>query len=77
MEHEWGKYSIVLRLKNCTGNIIDLSIVNPQVNNKEIAKAQVALTIDFKFKNQRSRTIAQAIDMVVRQRTISTGYYDL
>ena len=75
--NEEGKPCLVLRFKNCTGNIIDLSSTDQQVSKKEIAKGQVALTIDAKFKNQRSRTIGQAIDMVIRQRTISQGYFDV
>ena len=75
--NEDGKPCLVLRFKNCTGNVIDLSTAEHHVSDKEVAKGLVALTIDHKFKNQRSRTVAQAIDMVIRQRTISQGFYDV
>ena len=71
-----GKPCLILRFKNCTGNVIDLSEKAHIVNKTEFAKSQVALSIDYAFKNQRSRTISQAIDMVIRQRTISSGYFD-
>ena len=70
------KPCLILRFKNCTGNVIDLSENAHIVNKTEFAKSQVALSIDYGFKNQRSRTIAQAVDMVIRQRTISSGYFD-
>jgi len=71
-----GKPCLIIRLKNCTGNIIDLSYTSKQASKKEVAKGEIVRSVDFTFKNQRSRTIAQAIDMVIRQRTISSGYFD-
>ena len=71
-----GKSCLIIRLKNCTGNIIDLTYTSKQASKKEVAKGTIVRSVDFTFKNQRSRTIAQAIDMVIRQRTISSGYFD-
>lgn len=42
----------------------------------EIAQAKIALSIDEMFKNQRSRTVQQVLNMVLRWRIISNGYYD-
>ena len=42
----------------------------------EHVKVQAALSIDPEFKNKRRRTIAQALMMTLRQRTISQGFYD-
>jgi len=71
-----GKPCLGLRFKNCTGNIIELDDKQHVVNQVEFAQAQIALSIDSQFKNQRNRTVTQAIDMVLRQRTISMGYFD-
>ena len=71
-----GKPCLLVRFKNCTGNIIDLDDVQHNVTETEMAQAQIALSIDSQFKNQRNRTVTQAIDMVLRQRTISMGYFD-
>ena len=71
-----GNPCLVLRLKNCTGNMIDLENSNVTVSDMELARGHVTLSVDEHFKNQRSRTIAQAIDMVIRQRTIASGFYD-
>ena len=46
-----GNPCLVLRLKNCTGNLIDLSNTKINVSNRELAKGQVALSIDHHFKN--------------------------
>ena len=64
--NEDGMPCLVLRFKNCTGNIIDLSSSNQDVSDKEYIKGAIAINIDHKFKNQRSRTVAQAIEMVIR-----------
>ena len=56
--------------------MIDLENSHLTVSDMEIARGFVALSVDYSFKNQRSRTIAQAIDMVIRQRTIASGFYD-
>ena len=71
-----GNLCILLRFKNCTGNIINLEDERQEVSETELALATLVLSIDPKFKNQRTRTITQAIEMVLRQRTISSGYYD-
>lgn len=71
-----GNPCLLLRFKNCTGNIIELDDKQQKVTDHEFAQAQIALSIDSQFKNQRNRTVTQAIDMVLRQRTISMGYYD-
>ena len=68
---EDDKSFLKLRFKNCTGNIIDLSENDNEVIKVGEDEAKVALSIDYRFKNQRRRTIAQAIEMVIRQRTIS------
>ena len=57
---------LLLRFRNCTGNIIDLSDRLVEVSQEELALAQMALSIDDKFKNQRKRTIKQAVEMVLR-----------
>ena len=57
---------LLLRFSNCTGNIIDLSDRLGEVSQEELALAQMALSIDDKFKNQRKRTIKQAVEMVLR-----------
>ena len=42
-----GKPCLVLRFKNCTGNIIDLDDKkHPKVTPTELAKARMALSID-------------------------------
>ena len=56
--------------------MIDLENSNLTVSIMEIARGRVALSVDHSFKNQRSRTIAQAVDMVIRQRAIASGFYD-
>ena len=53
-----GEPCLILRLKNCTGNLIDLTNTKICVDDQEISRGQVALSIDYHFKNQRSRTIA-------------------
>jgi len=71
-----GKPCLFLRFKNCTGNVIELDDKQHNITQNEFAQAQIALSIDSQFKNQRNRTVTQAIDMVLRQRTISMGYFD-
>ena len=70
------KLCLVLRFKNCTGNVINLTNKEPLVDAAELTKAQVTISIDPTYHKSRSRTVRQAIDMVVRWRTIGTGYYD-
>ena len=67
---------LVLRFKNCTGNVIDLTKKEPFIDAAELAKAQMAISLDSTYKKSRSRTVRQAVDMVLRWRTIGTGYYD-
>jgi len=49
-----GKSCLVIRLKNCTGNIIDLSYSTKSASKKEVAKGEIIRSVDFIFKNQRS-----------------------
>ena len=51
------KLCLVLRFKNCTGNVIDLSNKKPFVEASELAKAQLAISIDPTYKKSRSRTV--------------------
>jgi len=75
-------HHLILRFKNCTGNVIDFSEMNMNRDMSELelaeeqVKVQAALSIDPEFKNKRRRTIAQALMMTLRQRTISQGFYD-
>ena len=73
-----GQKILLLRLKNCTGNIIIFSEKNPVSNcdTAELTQSQIALSIDPGFKNARNRTIRQAVQMVARQRIVKKGYYD-
>jgi len=71
-----GKPCLLLRFKNCTGNTVLLDDKQHKVTENEFAQAQIALSIDSQFKNQRNRNVTQCIDMVLRQRTIAMGYYD-
>ena len=54
---EESKTCLLLRLKNCTGNVIQLDEELPVVGPLEIAQAQIAISTDSLFKNQRSRTV--------------------
>ena len=54
---EESKTCLLLRLKNCTGNVIQLEDELPVVGPLEIAQAQIAISTDKMFKNQRSRTV--------------------
>lgn len=54
---EESRTCLLLRLKNCTGNIIQLEDELPVVGPLEIAQAQIAISTDKLFKNQRSRTV--------------------
>ena len=54
-----GKSSLILRFKNSTGNVIDLSNNNDEKISEYIEnEAKIALSVDYRFKNQRRRTIA-------------------
>ena len=75
-EREEAKTCLLLRFKNCTGNQIRLDCEQPRIGREEIAEAQISLSVDNMFKNQRTRTVKQVADMVLRWRTISSGYYD-
>lgn len=52
-----GKPCLLLRFKNCTGNVIHLDDRAHSVSENEFAQAQIALSIDSQFKNQRNRTV--------------------
>ena len=71
-----GKSCLFLRFKNCTGNLINLTDELIDVDMSDFIIAQLALSIDPMYKKSRSRTVKQAINMVLRWRTISLGYYD-
>ena len=51
---------LILRFKNCTGNVIDFSTKSPEfkLTMEDKTRAQAALSVDYQFKNQRRRTIA-------------------
>ena len=51
------KTCLLIRLKNCTGNIIRLEYEKPNVKPIEIATSQISLSLDEMFKNQRNRTV--------------------
>ena len=71
------QFVMVLRFFNCTGNFIDLTECDEnEVSWEEFVKAKIALSVDESFKNQRRRTVAQAIVMALRQRVVSSGFYD-
>ena len=71
------KFCIILRLTNCTGNVIDLS-ENPKkvVTEDAIKKGRTAISIDETFKKKRMRSVHQVVTMVVRQHIISQGFFD-
>ena len=72
-----GKAKLFLRFKNCTGNVIDLTNTEPIVVDPfEMAKSQLTLSVDPTFKEIRCRTVQKVVNMVLRWRTISTGYFD-
>lgn len=52
-----GNPCLLLRFKNCTGNIILFDDKQHKVTDNEFAQAQIALSIDSQFKNQRNRTV--------------------
>ena len=43
--------SLLIRLRNCTGNIIDLQAEPLEVSEEELAVSRLTLSIDPKFKN--------------------------
>ena len=51
-----GNYSLVLRFKNCTGNIINFSDKRVPTQ-EELQKAEIALSIDKKFYDNRHRQV--------------------
>ena len=67
-ESNEGSPCLILRFKNCTGNIIDLDEDKKELELTKLERvsAQIALSIDSEFKHQRTRRISQAIDMVTR-----------
>ena len=65
-----------MRLKNRTGNLIDLEPLKIEPSPVDILQGEIALSLDPQFKDQRNRTVAQALNMVVRQRTLGSGFYD-
>ena len=66
------KSCIILRLANCTGNVIDFSEQpGREVTEKALMLAKTALSIDSRFKCQRQRSIDQAVTMATRHRIIS------
>ena len=57
MQTDTGK-ELHLRFKNCTGNEIILSKETiEEVDPSEQLTSQIALSIDYQFKNQRHRTV--------------------
>ena len=61
-----GQRLLILRLKNRTGNMIDLDPRRAEPSPLEVFQGQLALSLDPRFKAQRNRTIVQALNMVVR-----------
>ena len=61
-----GRHLLILRLKNRTGNMIDLDPKKVEPSTLEIFQGQLALSLDPRFKAQRNRSIVQALNMVVR-----------
>ena len=57
---------LILRLKNRTGNMIDLDPKRAEPSPLEVFQGQLALSLDPRFKAQRNRSIVQALNMVVR-----------
>ena len=51
-----GRACIILRLSNCTGNLIDLS-KNSEVSEEALTLSQIALSVDEGFKRTRRRTL--------------------
>ena len=51
------KTCLFLRFKNCTGNIIDLTIAEPKVDPFEMEQSKLTLSIDPLFKKVRNRTV--------------------
>ena len=53
-----GKLCLILRIKNCTGNVVDFDESNkPQLSLADSVLAYFPISIDSEFKNQRKRTI--------------------
>ena len=72
-----GKLCLILRIKNCTGNLVSLDENNQaKFSLADSVLAYFPLSVDSEFKNQRKRSIIQAIIMVLRWRIISQGYFD-
>ena len=53
-----GNLCLLLRFKNCTGNVIDFQAETLEVSEQELALSHLTLSIDPKFKNQRTRTVS-------------------
>lgn len=68
---------LLLRFRNCTGNIIKLDNKPvKEVDAVEKLRAEMTLQVDNAFLHTRHRKIKQTVDMVLRWRTIATGYFD-
>ena len=61
-----GQRLLILRLKNRTGNMIDLDPTRTEPSPLEVFQGQLALSLDPRVKAQRNRSIVQALNMVVR-----------
>ena len=42
---------LVLRFKNCTGNVINFQTTDVVATEKDLTKSQAALSVDYRFKN--------------------------
>ena len=71
-----GNLSLILRLKNSTGNIINLTKPIDDISELDQTLALFPLSIDEAYKDSRHRTIYQATVMVLRWRMVSMGYFD-
>ena len=72
-----GQLCLLLRIKNCTGNVVDFDESKMcELSLADSVLAYFPISVDSEFKNQRNRTIIQAIIMVLRWRVMRSGYFD-
>ena len=45
-----GKSCLMIRLKNCTGNTIDLDSYAHYASRRELLKAEIVRSVDYKFR---------------------------
>ena len=49
--NKYGKACFIIRLKNCTGNIIDLNNIDYHPTDRELLKTKIVRSVDYWFKN--------------------------